>query len=191
MAKAKKAAKKAKKAKKAVKKAATKKATAKKATAKKATVKKAEAKKPRKVAKYPKKKLAVFEKLLADRRVELLRQVTDQDDDIGELRDDQPADPLDMAGNSSTLELMTTLSNHERNELAEIDHALAKIGKGTFGICEVSGELIAEPRLMAIPTARYTIEVQAEREKTSPGQVERPRRRTILSDDLPAMDEDN
>jgi len=144
-----------------------------------------------KAKKYPKKKLTVFKKLLTERRVELLKQVTDQDDDIGELRDDQPADPLDMAGNSSTLELMTTLGNHERTELAEIDHALEKIDAGTYGVCEVSGELIGEPRLMAIPTARYTIEVQAEREKTSPGQVERPRRRTILSDDLPAMDEDN
>ena len=144
-----------------------------------------------KAKKYPKKKLKVFKKVLTERRIELLKQVTDQDDDIGELRDDQPADPLDMAGNSSTLELMTTLGNHERVELAEIDHALEKIDEGTYGVCEVSGELIAEPRLMAIPTARYTIEVQAAREKTSPGQVERPRRRTILSDDLPAMDEDS
>ncbi|MEE2753422.1 MAG: TraR/DksA C4-type zinc finger protein [Candidatus Latescibacterota bacterium] len=144
-----------------------------------------------KAKKYPKKKLKVFKQVLTERRIELLKQVTDQDDDIGELRDDQPADPLDMAGNSSTLELMTTLGNHERVELADIDHALAKIEEGTYGVCEVSGELIAEPRLMAIPTARYTIEVQAEREKTSPGQVERPRRRTVLSDDLPAMDEDS
>ena len=96
-----------------------------------------------------------------------------------------------MAGNSSTLELMTTLGNHERVELAEIDHALEKIDERTYGICEVSGELIAEPRLMAIPTARYTIEVQAQKEKISAGQAERPRRRTVLSDDLPAMDEDS
>jgi DnaK suppressor protein len=143
-----------------------------------------------KAKKYPKKKLKAFQKALTERRVALLKQVTDQDDDIGELRDDQPADPLDMAGNSSSLELMTTLGNHERVELAEIDHALNKIDEGTYGICEVSGELIAEPRLMAIPTARYTIEVQTEREKTSSGQAERPRRRTILSDDLPATDED-
>ncbi|HCK11732.1 MAG TPA: hypothetical protein DHW45_17795, partial [Candidatus Latescibacteria bacterium] len=85
-----------------------------------------------KAKKYAKKKLAVFKKLLTARREELMKQVTGQDDDIGELRDDQPADPLDMAGNSSTLELMTTLGNHERTELAEIDHALGKIEAGTF-----------------------------------------------------------
>jgi DnaK suppressor protein len=144
-----------------------------------------------KAKKYPKKKLTIFKRVLTERRLELLKQVTDQDDDIGDLRDDQPADPLDMAGNSSTLELMTTLGNHERVELGEIDHALGKIEDGTYGVCEVSGELIAEPRLMAMPTARHTIEVQAKRERTTSGQVERPRRRTINSDDLPAMDEDS
>ena len=143
-----------------------------------------------KAKKYPKKKLTVFKKLLTERRAELLKQVTDQDDDIGELRDDQPADPLDMAGNSSALELMTTLGNHERVEIIEIDHALSKIEGGIYGVCEVSGELIGEPRLMAIPTARHTIEVQSKREKTTPGLVQRPRRRN-LSDDLPAMDEDS
>ncbi len=143
-----------------------------------------------KAKKYPRKKLTIFKKLLTERRSELLKQVTDQNEDIGELRDDQPADPLDMAGHSSSLELMTALGNHERVELGEIDHALIKIEAGTFGICEVSGELIGEPRLMAIPTARHTIEVQAKREKTGSVLVERPRHRRSLSDDFPATDED-
>ncbi len=96
-----------------------------------------------------------------------------------------------MAGNTSSLELMTTLSNHERQELAEIDHALAKVEDGTFGICEVSGELINEERLKAIPTARYTREVQEQRERTPGVPQDRPRRRAILSDDLPSMDDDS
>ena len=145
-----------------------------------------------KAKKYTKKKLVTFHKILAARKAELLKQVIDQDDDIGELRDDQPADPLDLAGNTSTLELLTTLGNHERAELDELDHALDKIDAGTYGICEVSGEQIPEGRLQAMPTARYTIAVQEEREKISLGGApERPRRRSILSDDLPAMDEDN
>ena len=91
-----------------------------------------------KAKKYPKKKLTVFKKLLTERRSALLKQVTDQAEDIGGLRDDQPADPLDMAGHSSTLELMTALGNHERVELIEIDHALSKIEEGTYGICDRS-----------------------------------------------------
>ena len=144
-----------------------------------------------KARKYTKKKLATFQKILVARKAGLLKQVIDQDDDIGELRDDQPADPLDLAGNTSTLELLTTLGNHERVELDEIDHALEKIEAGTYGVCEGSGELIPEGRLEAMPTARYTIAIQEVREKTSAGGTpERPRRRSILTDDLPAMDED-
>jgi RNA polymerase-binding protein DksA len=140
---------------------------------------------------YSKKQLDAFRKILIDRRAALTKQVTDQDDDIGELRDDQPADPLDMAGNTSTLELMTTLGNHERQELSEIDHALGKIEDGTYGVCEVSGELINEERLKAIPTARFTREVQEQRER-SPGMLqERIRRRALLTEDLPSIEEES
>jgi DnaK suppressor protein len=44
----------------------------------------------------------------------------------------------------------------ERGEIAEIDHALAKIGAGTFGVSEVSGAPIGVARLRALPTARVT-----------------------------------
>ena len=74
-----------------------------------------------------KRKLASYRKLLANRKSDLLKQVITQDDDIDELREDQPADPLDMAGNTSSLELMIAVGNNERVELSEIDRALEKI----------------------------------------------------------------
>ena len=117
-----------------------------------------------KAKKYPRKKLTIFKKLLTERRSELLKQVTDQNEDIGELRDDQPADPLDMAGNSSSLELMTALGNHERVELGEIDHALIKIEAGTFGICEVCEEKISFKRLKARPVTTLCINCKEEQE---------------------------
>ncbi|MBP9668768.1 MAG: TraR/DksA C4-type zinc finger protein [Candidatus Pacebacteria bacterium] len=36
-------------------------------------------------------------------------------------------------------------------------HALQKIEEGTFGMCEVGGEEIAEDRLMANPAARTCV----------------------------------
>ena len=141
--------------------------------------------------KLNKKKLAHYEKLLTERKKTLLKQALNQDEDITELRGDHSADPLDMAGYASSLELMSTLGNNERVELAELDHALTKIADGSYGICEDSGEMISEPRLDALPTARYTIECQEKRERTN-AFVERPRRRTVSSEDLPVGgDEDN
>lgn len=144
-----------------------------------------------KAKRLTKKKLSAFQKLLLERKKELLKQAVNQDDDIHELQDDHSADPLDMAGYASSLELMSALGNNERVELGEIDHALAKIENGTYGICEVSGEPISEARLAAIPTARYTLEVQQQREQ-NPSYIDRPRRRVLTSDDLPASsDEDS
>ena len=135
-------------------------------------------------------RLAFYKKLLLDRKKDLLKHTLLEDADINELRRDRSADPFDMAGNANSLELMAALGNNERRELAEIDHALGKIENGTYGICEVSGELIGELRLEAIPTARYTMQVQQERER-NPQLVDRPKRRVISAEDLPMSSDDD
>lgn len=44
-----------------------------------------------------------------------------------------------------------------RNELEEVERALAKLDQGTYGRCETCGEPIAPARLEAKPAARYCI----------------------------------
>ena len=41
--------------------------------------------------------------------------------------------------------------------LRDVDRALAKLDEGTYGTCEVCSDEIAEPRLEAMPSARYCI----------------------------------
>lgn len=52
------------------------------------------------------------------------------------------------------------LSRHERlrQQLAEIEGALARIETGTFGLCEETEEPIEAERLLAIPWTRLSIE---------------------------------
>lgn len=45
-----------------------------------------------------------------------------------------------------------------RNQLLEIEMALARIEQGTFGICEETEEMIEPDRLLAIPWTRLSIE---------------------------------
>ncbi|MBO9668003.1 MAG: TraR/DksA family transcriptional regulator [Bdellovibrio sp.] len=45
-----------------------------------------------------------------------------------------------------------------RNQLAEIEMALARIEQGTFGVCEETEEPIEADRLLAIPWTRLSIE---------------------------------
>jgi RNA polymerase-binding transcription factor DksA len=60
-----------------------------------------------------------------------------------------------------------SLLSQERDSLFEIDAALKKINDGNYGFCEISGKAIPHNRLEALPFARYTVECQAELEKTN------------------------
>jgi DnaK suppressor protein len=50
------------------------------------------------------------------------------------------------------------LLNQLREQLGEIERALAKFESGTYGTCERCGQPIAEPRLEAMPATRYCIQ---------------------------------
>ncbi|MEX1010033.1 MAG: TraR/DksA C4-type zinc finger protein [Chthoniobacterales bacterium] len=57
------------------------------------------------------------------------------------------------------------LLSQEQDALFEIDEALKRIIKGTYGVCEMSGKQIIKARLEARPFARFTVECQNEIEK--------------------------
>ncbi len=53
-----------------------------------------------------------------------------------------------------------SLLSQEQDALYEIEEALKRIKKGTYGICELSGKTIPVERLEVRPYARYTVEMQ-------------------------------
>jgi DnaK suppressor protein len=57
------------------------------------------------------------------------------------------------------------LLSQEQDALFEIDEALKRVAKGTYGTCEMSGKAIPKARLEARPFARFTVECQNEIEK--------------------------
>jgi DnaK suppressor protein len=61
------------------------------------------------------------------------------------------------------------LLSQEQDALYEIEEALTRVKRGTYGVCEVSGKKIPKARLEAIPYARLTVECQAEFEKENFG----------------------
>lgn len=58
-----------------------------------------------------------------------------------------------------------SLLSQEQDALFEIDEALKRLAKGTYGVCEMSGKQIPKARLEARPFARFTVECQNEIEK--------------------------
>lgn len=58
-----------------------------------------------------------------------------------------------------------SLLSSDQDALYEIDEALKRIVRGSYGVCELTGKAIPKARLEAIPWARFTVQAQAQLEK--------------------------
>jgi RNA polymerase-binding transcription factor DksA len=58
-----------------------------------------------------------------------------------------------------------SLLSSDQDAIYEIEEALKRIEKGTYGICELTGKPIPVPRLDAIPWTRFTVEAQSQLER--------------------------
>ncbi|MHB0979681.1 MAG: TraR/DksA family transcriptional regulator [Thermoleophilia bacterium] len=62
-------------------------------------------------------------------------------------------------------EMDLTLEENARNVLARIDHALEKLDRGTYGVCDSCGGEIGKARLRASMHAALCIDCQRRRER--------------------------
>jgi RNA polymerase-binding transcription factor DksA len=58
-----------------------------------------------------------------------------------------------------------SLLSSDQDAVYEIEEALKRIEKNTYGICELTGRPIPRARLDAIPWTRFTVEAQAQLER--------------------------
>ena len=79
----------------------------------------------------------------------------------------------------------------EQDALYEIEQALRRVKDGTYGVCELSGEKIPQPRLEAIPFARLTVQCQAQWEKEYGNRRFRPSNEVGFSGGNSLDDEDS
>jgi DnaK suppressor protein len=112
----------------------------------------------------PKKIAAVrnfesFQKKLEALREDLLNTVRKKKEEV--WPEAEVGDEGDVAVRSLARDLVFELTDNERHLLDEVEAALRRIEKGTFGICEANGEKIAAPRLKVMPYARYCIKCQS------------------------------
>ena len=120
-------------------------------------------------------KLTVFEKKQKQRLLDLRDQITDsmygmQQDTIKNAVEGNEANgsgmhQADAGSDAYDRDFALTLLSKEANALGEIEEALQRLELGTYGVCEVSGAKIPQPRLEAMPFARLTVECQAAKEK--------------------------
>jgi len=58
-----------------------------------------------------------------------------------------------------------SLLSSDQDAVYEIEEALKRIERKTYGVCELTGKQIPKARLEAIPWTRFTVEAQAQLEK--------------------------
>jgi len=155
-----------------VKKAAAKKAPAKKAPAKKATAKKAPAKKaPAKKLPRPKRRPVVREdespwtdtelrevrEELGREKTRLLEEIATAEEGLADLirdsGDGAGDDQADAGSKTFEREHEMSLANNARDMLDQVEHALARISDGSYGVCETCAKPIGKFRLQAFPRA--------------------------------------
>ncbi len=107
-----------------------------------------------------------FKELLLEKRREILRNVTEFEDEAlkkshldatGDLSS-MPIHMADLGTDNYEQEFALGLMDSERKLLREIDNALGRLENKTYGICEGTGKPISKARLKAQPWARYCVE---------------------------------
>ena len=80
----------------------------------------------------------------------------------GERREGSPFGKREEeATESFELEKRLALENQIRAKLGEIEHALSKFAKGTYGLCDICGQVISPERLEALPQANLCMSCKA------------------------------
>ena len=102
-------------------------------------------------------KLAELRSSLEEERAQLRQQLAalGGGSDGGPSFDENFADSAQVAAEQGE---NRSLAASLREQLDEVEHALAKFDSGTYGLCEVSGEQIPEARLEAMPATRVRVE---------------------------------
>jgi DnaK suppressor protein len=115
--------------------------------------------------------LAEFRQLLLDKRRELIGDMNNLSDEArrigapGGTVSSMPLHMADLGSDTWEQELTLGLIENERGLLREIDEALDRIEKKTYGICIATNKPIGKARLKFKPWAKYCIEYAMKREQ--------------------------
>lgn len=112
-----------------------------------------------------KKQQELMKKKLQEKRRALVAAYITNKNYGRDTEDGDTQDIADKASNAYTKEFLYSLSNSDRQMLRMVDEALARMKKGSFGVCVECGEKMIPKRLEAVPWARHCISCQEREEK--------------------------
>jgi DnaK suppressor protein len=102
---------------------------------------------------------------LLDLRERLLAQMSGLAKESAEQLASYSLHMADSGTDNFDRDFALSLLSSDQDAIYEIEEALKRIEKHTYGICELTGKPIPKTRLDAIPWTRFTVEAQAQLEK--------------------------
>jgi RNA polymerase-binding protein DksA len=99
------------------------------------------------------------ERLLTQRR-QLVQRVLQLETELHNMEAEHDIEYMDHAQEEAVNDELIALDEHGRQEMKEIQAALARIADGTYGFCAKCGDPIDPKRLEILPTARYCVQCQ-------------------------------
>lgn len=105
-----------------------------------------------------------FDRLL-ELRERLVRQMSGLAKESAEEMEGYSLHMADSGTDNFDRDFALSLLSADQDAIYEIDEALKRILRGTYGICELTRKPIPKARLDAIPWTRFTVEAQAQLER--------------------------
>src|SRR5688572_19111963 len=102
---------------------------------------------------------------LLDLRERLLRQMNGLAKESAEEMSSYSLHMADSGTDNFDRDFALSLLSSDQDALYEIEEAIKRIEKDTYGVCELTGKPIPRARLDAIPWTRFTVEAQAQLER--------------------------
>jgi len=114
-----------------------------------------------------KSEIEKFKKRLESMRAEMTKMVQEVSNEVKSDSQSSSYSQHQADGGTDDFDRSVSLSltDQEIKVLRQIDRALEKIGDGTYGVCDLSGDEIPIKRLEAIPYATMTVAAQEKFEK--------------------------
>lgn len=111
---------------------------------------------------YSDQELGVFEALIDGKLAQAREQLEFYLNQLQDLADSPDGKIKGLDDGISTLESerISTLAARQRKLIQHLENAKVRIKNKAYGVCRVTGKLIAKERLMAVPHATLSIEAK-------------------------------
>lgn len=116
---------------------------------------------------YSDQELAEFESLIDQKLEKAKKELNFYVSQLSDRADnpDSKSKGLDDGIGTAENERLSTLAARLKKHIQHLENAKIRIQNKVYGICRVSGKLIAKPRLLAVPHA--TLSIEAKQAKSS------------------------